>query len=340
MKQREPNFNNLLKVLNQEKPDRPTLFEFFLNTDLYKKLAGPEIVAIDDELKTNRILINAFKNAGYDYATIHPPENMEFKMNDVESEHSLSLNSYNTICNQKTFDEYEWPDPDKCNYDIYSKSGKELPDGMKMIVCGPGGVLENVIRLVGYDNMCMLTMDDEYLLQAIFEAVGSRLVRHYELACQYDSVGALISNDDWGFKAQTMLSPDDFRKYLFPWHKKIVEVCHKADRKVILHSCGNLDTVMDEIIDDIGYDGKHSYEDTIEPVEDAYRQWGSRIGIMGGIDLDYLCRKTPAEIKQRSLNMLEISNEKGSYALGSGNSIPEYVPDENYFAMISAIHEF
>ena len=43
-----------------------------------------------------------------------------------------------------------------------------------------------------------------------FGAVGSRLVRYYEICAAYDTVGALISNDDWGFKSQTMLSPRAF----------------------------------------------------------------------------------------------------------------------------------
>ena len=43
----KPDFGNLLKVLRREVPDRPTLFEFFLNAPLYEKLAGPEIVAQD-----------------------------------------------------------------------------------------------------------------------------------------------------------------------------------------------------------------------------------------------------------------------------------------------------
>jgi uroporphyrinogen decarboxylase len=34
--------------------------------------------------------------------------------------------------------------------------------------------------------------------------------------------------------------------------------------------------------------------------------------------------------------MLEISANRGGYGLGTGNSVPEYVPQENYFAMISA----
>ena len=50
-----------------------------------------------------------------------------------------------------------------------------------------------------------------------------------------------------------------------------------------------------------------------------------------------LCRKTPQEIYERSCKMLEKTQDKGGYALGSGNSIPYYVPFENYLAMISAV---
>ena len=41
--------------------------------------------------------------------------------------------------------------------------------------------------------------------------MGSRFVRYYEICGTFDSVGAMISNDDWGFKTQTMLSVGDMR---------------------------------------------------------------------------------------------------------------------------------
>jgi len=103
-----------------------------------------------------------------------------------------------------------------------------------------------------------------------------------------------------------------------------------------LHSCGNVNEVMDDIIDDIGFCGKHSYEDNIEPVEDVYERLHNRLAIMGGIDIDFICRSTPEAVYTRSLAMLERASTRGGYALGSGNSIPYYIPDENYFAMIAA----
>jgi hypothetical protein len=100
---------------------------------------------------------------------------------------------------------------------------------------------------------------------------------------------------------------------------------------------GSLDAFMTDIIDDIGYDGKHSYEDAIMPVEEAYDTYGSRIAILGGIDVDYVIRATPEEVYKRSCAMLERASGRGGYALGTGNSVPEYVPAEHYFAMTAAV---
>jgi uroporphyrinogen decarboxylase len=84
------------------------------------------------------------------------------------------------------------------------------------------------------------------------------------------------------------------------------------------------------------FDGRHSYEDNIMPVEVAYENDHGRIGIMGGIDLDFICRSKPEEVYQRSKSMLERVAGRGGYALGTGNSVPDYVPDRNYFALIRA----
>ncbi len=207
---------------------------------------------------------------------------------------------------------------------------------MKFIVSGPGGLLENVIDLVGFENLCFMIYEDEDLVKAIFDSVGSRLLRFYEICSSLVPVGALIVNDDWGFKTQTILSPETLRQFVFPWHKKMVEAIHENGKYAILHSCGNLSAVIDDVVDDMKYDAKHSYEDTILPVEQAYELWHSRIAILGGIDMDFLVRSSPELIRERSEKIL-MQTQSFAYALGSGNSIPAYVPIENYKSMISAV---
>jgi uroporphyrinogen decarboxylase len=328
----------LLKVLRCEAPDRPTLFEFFLNGRLYRKLAG---AAWTDDLSLAsqwRMLMAAFRAAGYDYATVNGSY-FRFPGGEHDRAQTISLNQGAVITDRKSFDAYSWPDPEAQDYTTPKTIAPDMPRGMKLIVCGPGGVLENVISLVGYDNLCFMLADDPRLASDIFEQVGRRLVHHYQKAACHDTVGACISNDDWGFKTQTMLSVADMRKYVFPWHVKIVEAIHAAGKPAILHSCGEAREIMEDIITLMRYDGKHSYEDVIMPVEDAYARWGGRIAILGGIDVDFIMRSTPEGIYRRSRAMIDRSATRGGFALGTGNSVPEYIEDEKYFAMTRAALE-
>ncbi len=335
---RQPDFNNLLSVFRRQVPSRPTLFEFFLNDRLHEILVGDELEAIkkESESKPLQLVIRAFLHAGYDHVTLRGAADFWFEKPEENGKETISLNAGHKIYDRESFDSYDWPDPDAQDYSRLAELASELPGGMKIIVYGPGGVLENAIQLVGYENLCYMVFEDPELVADIFAAIGSRLARYYEICARYDTVGALISNDDWGFNTQTMLSPSDMRKYVIPWHKKIVNAIHASGKPAILHSCGNLDTVMDDIIA-LGYDAKHSFEDNIIPVEEAYKKWGDRIAILGGIDLNFVCRATPEEIAKRCRNMLELTSKKGGYALGTGNSIPYYVPTENYFSMINTV---
>jgi uroporphyrinogen decarboxylase len=97
---------------------------------------------------------------------------------------------------------------------------------------------------------------------------------------------------------------------------------------------------MEDLISDVKIDAKHSYEDSILPVEEALKIYGDRIAILGGIDVDRLCRSTEQELEGYIARLLDQVGDKGGYALGSGNSIPDYVPTRNYLKMLEAGWQF
>ena len=334
----EPDFNNLLAVLRHEVPSRPTLFEFFLNDRLYERIADPALKNPHSDLEKAQQIISAFRNAGYDYAEINVPGFL-FPTKDFIKKSTISLNQGALIHDQESFAAYPWPDPEKADYKFLDALALALPQGMKLLVPSPNGVLENATAIVGYEALCYMILDQEKLAYEVFEAIGTRIVRFFEICAVHPLVGACIANDDWGFKTQTQFSPSDMRKFVFPWYKKIVEIVHAAGKPVILHSCGHFQRIITDIIEDIKFDGRHSYEDNIMPVEEAYEKYHDRLAILGGIDMDFICRSSPQEVYLRSKSMLERSVSRGSFALGTGNSVPEYVPDDNYFAMIWAALE-
>jgi uroporphyrinogen decarboxylase len=91
---------------------------------------------------------------------------------------------------------------------------------------------------------------------------------------------------------------------------------------------------MDDLIEDVGIDAKHSYEDTIMPVTEAYKKYGDRLSILGGIDVDFLCRSDKESLRKRVRDTLDVCLKGKGYCLGTGNTVANYMPYENYLVML------
>jgi uroporphyrinogen decarboxylase len=329
----KPDFELFLKALKGGKTPRPVFYDLHMDDHIAEPVAGKP--ADGTPLARFKRDALAFAALGYDYAPTMAPS-FGFKTNAPHGKESATMNETKIIDSWEDFGKYEWLEPDERIPEYLEAAAKLLPEGAKLFVFGPCGVLENCTGILGFDNMMIKLYEDPDLVRAVVDGVGSRLLRYYELALQVKDVGVIMGNDDWGFKTQTMMSPRHMREYIFPWHKKAVAAAHAAGRVAVLHSCGEHRVIMDDIIDDMRYDGKHSYEDTIQPVEEAYDQYGQRICVMGGIDMDFCCRKTPEEVYARSHAMLLKSRENGRYMLGTGNSLARYLPLSQYHAMHQA----
>jgi uroporphyrinogen decarboxylase len=127
---------------------------------------------------------------------------------------------------------------------------------------------------------------------------------------------------------------------VFPWYKRFADLAHEHGRPFLLHTCGNTASIMPALVDEVGIDAKHSFEDGIQPVERFIDEWGEKIAVFGGVDVHLLSVGDEAAIRARTLEILEYAAPRGGYAAGSGNSIPNYVPAEHYLAMVEAVAEF
>ncbi|HEY0868008.1 MAG TPA: uroporphyrinogen decarboxylase family protein [Fimbriimonas sp.] len=332
---REPDFSQMLRVLNKQRPDRPVMFEFLVDGAHLKAILGSEWAEGDgvDELLHN--WVRGFAACGYDFSTmpVWGLDLLEFPGKNRTREKSVGMAHGGMIHDRATLEAYPWPDTSNYDYSILDRVARHLRPNQKVIIHGPGGVLENATELAGYEELCFLIADEPDAAEELFDRIGRLLWKHYDLLLDHPCIGGAFVNDDWGFKTQPFLPPDLMRKYVFPWNRRIIERIHQSGKPAILHSCGNLDTLWDDILCDLKIDAKHSYEDEIHPVEEVYEQFVGKMAVMGGIDVDFLCRSTPAQIADRCRKMLERTASRGGYALGSGNSIPNYVPLESYLAM-------
>jgi len=220
--------------------------------------------------------------------------------------------------------------------------GEQMPPGMKAIGGVGYGVFEITQDLVGFESLCLMREDDPELYADVFAKVGDLMVKIWSrFLKQYGDMYAVCRmGDDLGFKTSTLLIPDDIRTHILPQYKRIADLIHAHGKPFLLHSCGCIFDVMEDIISKVGIDAKHSNEDQIAPFRTWVERYGDRIGNFGGVDVNVLCLNTEQEIREYVREVIGYSVGHGGIAIGSGNSIPEYVPAAGYLAMVEAVREY
>ncbi|MGE5531320.1 MAG: uroporphyrinogen decarboxylase family protein [Bacteroidota bacterium] len=338
----EPDFERVLTVLKRTgEPDRVPFFELFQDFEIVIACMGRPAPTEPEEYRKYRR--DFFVSHGYDYMngyhTVGFPNISYLQSEDTAAELTRTSRSWEDehsgpIKTWEDFEKYPWPEVTAAAFEDIEACAGILPEGMKVTVTLPGGVLENLIRLIGYEPLCYMLIEQPDLVQAVVDGVGRTELEMYKVLCQYEHVGLVWLNDDLGFKTQTMISPQHLRQFVFPWHKRLVEYAHEHGKPVVMHACGNLREVMDDLIDDVKIDAKHSFEDVIQPVAEFKRQYGQRVSAMGGIDVDVLARCSEDEVRRYVRKVIEETAPGGGFALGSGNTVANYIPVGNYLAML------
>jgi uroporphyrinogen decarboxylase len=137
-----------------------------------------------------------------------------------------------------------------------------------------------------------------------------------------------------------MISPDQIREFVLPWHRRVAGLAHDKGKLFLFHSCGNMYALIDDYIETVGIDAKHSFEDAVLPVDEAKVRYGDRLSLLGGIDVDFLARAAPDAVRERTRAVLEVCQPGGGYCLGSGNWVTDYIPVGNYLAMLDEGRRF
>jgi len=239
------------------------------------------------------------------------------------------------------FHHYPWPTVNDEDLWMYHFVADHLPQGMGIMVCPHGGFLEMPMNiLVGYEALAVMIYDQPELARAIFDRSREIILEVYRRVVDIPQVAGFFQGDDMGFRSGTLFDPQFLKSHSLTGHKELAELAHAHGKIYMLHACGNLEAIMDYLIDEIGIDAKHSYEDAIMPVEDCYARYGRRIGILGGLDVDLLTRADEQQVRTRARQILDACIPNGRYAFGSGNTITNYCKIENVLAMFDEAYRW
>ncbi len=337
-------------MMGEEQPERPPLVEYIVDPVVMKPIIT-DMIGREwaDPLPGDRASQAAYWDnfialwyyMGYDAVRLEiglPFPTHQVITTDpspgVERNRAWVDQHHGTIESWEDFETYPWPSVEQADLFPLEYVNDHLPDGMGLLSSHGGGVYEHISAIFSYEGLCLAVYDAPDLVKAVTDRVGELMVDYYEWLLQLDNLIAVFPGDDMGFRTATLLAPDDLRAYILPWHKRFAKMTHERGLPYFLHSCGNVEALMGDLIGDVGIDGKHSFEDAIVPIAEFQARYGDRIAALGGVDVDILGRHDPETVRSYVRGIIETCAPRGRFAIGSGNSIPSYIPVESYVTMI------
>lgn len=339
----DPDYRNILSVLHNKRPERIPLYEHHIDAPFIAKFTGKDLSLQGKNAREleeyYRQITSFWKEMTYDAF------DYEAAICDIYPDHGAILGGRpGPIQSRDDFEKYPFDDIPRIFWESYTPHleaiRKVMPPGM-LAYGGCGyGIFESSQDLVGYEYLCVMQYTDPDLFRDLFLRIGELYEQLWtEMLQRYGDLFVFCRmGDDLGFKTSTLLEPDTIRKHILPQYKRVIDIVHRAGKHFLLHSCGNIFGLMEDIIS-LGIDAKHSNEDEIAPFEKWIELYADRIGLFGGIDVNILSLNPYDEVYRIVL-------EKGrkyrasarGYGIGSGNSIADYVPDEGFQAMIDAVN--
>ena len=147
---------------------------------------------------------------------------------------------------------------------------------------------------------------------------------------------SIIIGDDSAWKGGPLIPPTLYKEWILPRYKEINTAFHKKGLKVILHSDGNIWSLLPSIVE-AGFDAIHPCEETADmTLQKLKARYGTKLCLSGNILLQTLSQGTPEDVEEEVKNKIEIAAPGGGYILSDGNSITDDVPYQNFIALLQA----
>lgn len=236
---------------------------------------------------------------------------------------------------------YDWPHLDYLDFteclatlgavrEAYRASGFWMP------------FFHDVMDLFGMEQFMtkMMTHPD------IVHAVIDRVCRFYYEANErfFEEAGNRVDGfffgNDFGTQRDVLLSPEQLDEFILPWFGRFTDQAHRFGHQVILHSCGSIYRVIDQLIN-AGVECLHPLQAMAHNME-AERlaeSFGGKVAFLGGVDTQYLLVNGPPSKIKDDVRRLKTVLGPSVIISPSHEALLPNVPPEHVVAMAEAALE-
>jgi uroporphyrinogen decarboxylase len=231
-------------------------------------------------------------------------------------------------------EKYDWINIDWFDFSMLKTRLSEWED--YAIMASGCSVFQHATFLRGMDHlmmdMCIRPEMADYILGKFSDFYFEYYKRMFESTGELIDILALA--DDFGMQNSLLLSPDMFDTYIAPHLKRMVDLAHSYNKKLLLHSCGNIELLIPRLIE-AGVDILDPIQpECMDPIS-IKEQFGKDICLRGGISVqNIVSRGTKEEVKRETERIVKILKQKGGYIFAPGHPVlQDDIPVENIIAL-------
>jgi uroporphyrinogen decarboxylase len=246
----------------------------------------------------------------------------------------MELPPLSTAMSIEECEKYPWPDNDWFDYSDLRMKLKQWKDFS--IMASGGSVFQHATYIRGMDSLMMDMMADpemaNYILDKVADFYHEYFRRMFEEAGDLIDVFALA--DDLGMQNTLLISPEMFDEYVAPRLKKMADLAHSYNIKLLLHTCGNIEILIPRLIE-LGVDILDPIQpESMDPIA-IKEKFGDRICLRGGISVqDMVSRGSIEEVEAETKRIVVALKPGGGYILSPGHPVlQDDIPVENILAM-------
>lgn len=191
------------------------------------------------------------------------------------------------------------------------------------------GPIAEAADLRGINTVMLDFFDDPAFVRELF---GFVIVMELAFAREQARAGADVIGI--GDAAASLVGPQIYNEFVWPYEKQLVDGIHALGAKVRLHICGNTRRILEGM-------GKLGCEivdlDFLAPVSEARAQMGPDQLLLGNLNPVAILRNGDPEMVTREIG--ECHRQAGSrFIVGAGCEVPRDTPPENLRALCDYAH--
>ncbi len=336
--------SRILTALNHEEGDRVPIWDYIDNHSVVEAIAP-------GETNLDKAMVKVYHTLGIDlcrgWGSAFSPE--QDGITGEKGEWQIAGQSYwstkKPIASIEDLKQYQPPRVDQAwlndVFVPFHRARKEMLEPNTMWVPGAGCGFHECYGLMGQQLFSYAIYDAPGELERIMETLSDNCAAITEALTDAQLCPMFFIGDDFAYKGKLLFSPKYLRKTFIPMLKRCCEIVHDKGQKVIFHSDGYVNDILDDMLD-AGIDGLNP----IEPlagmdIGDIKKRYGRNLVLVGNVDCSVtLPLGSVEDVIRATKDCIKAASVGGGHFIGSSSEITPSTPVENIFAFYDTCREF